>query len=216
MCGDANNPEQLALLVGETRIDAIVTDPPYGIGHDTDYSRCRIRGTPTGKKYKPVHGDKTPFDPRPWLRYPLAILFGANCFSWLLPRGTLLIWDKRWGDHPNFFSDGECAWMSKGHGLYIFKHPWNGATRASERGKHLHPTQKPVALMQWCLSKTPAGAAVLDPYAGSGPVMAACELTERTCYAMEIEPEYCTAILDRMTAMGIDPALVSTHQMTIK
>ena len=60
----------------------------------------------------------------------------------------------------------------------VYNHPWHGMLRASERGvKRSHPTQKPVALMRWCLQRArlAPGALVYDPYMGSGPVAQACK-----------------------------------------
>lgn len=157
-------------------IDAVVCDPPYGDAHDTDYTRFSGNAAAQGV-YKPIAGDAEPFDPTPWLKFGNVVLFGANRFSDRLPCGTWLVWDKRTpGGSKNVMSDAEVAWWSKGRGVYIYEHTWDGFNRASERQTNYHPTQKPVALMRWVLSKMrlKPGATVLDPYMGSGPVGVAC------------------------------------------
>jgi DNA modification methylase len=165
-------------------IDAVVTDPPYGDDHDTDYTRFsggKLKKSGAEKprhRYRPILGDAVEFDPSPLL--PLArhvVLFGANRFANRLPCGTWFVWDKRTpGGSKGVMSDGEAAWYSRGRGLYIFAHHWDGFNRASERGTRHHPTQKPVALMRWVLTRLrlPEGATVFDPFAGSGPVGVAC------------------------------------------
>lgn len=208
-CGDSANAEDVARLMDGRGAAACVCDPPYGIDHDTDYTRFTGGAIPSGT-FAPVHGDAEPFDPAHLLRYPYTILWGANCFSNQLPRGSWLIWDKRQeGLDEGFLSDGEAAWFNRGHGVYIHAHVWSGFIRESERGATLHPTQKPVALMEWCLERIPAGSLVFDPYNGSGPVMAACERKGYTCYAAEIDPRYVAVTLERMSAMGLEPALVA-------
>jgi DNA modification methylase len=95
-------------------------------------------------------------------------------------------------------SDGEIAWLNRGIGVYIFSHGWNGFMRESERGRTLHPTQKPVALFEWCIGFSENSPTVLDPYAGSGPCLAACQNLGRKGRAIEISPDYCAIILERM------------------
>lgn len=67
---------------------------------------------------------------------------------------------------------------------------WSGAFRASERGTRYHPTQKPVALMAWCLALVPEAKTVLDPYMGSGPVARACKDSGLRYVGIEIDERY--------------------------
>ena len=153
-------------------IDAVVSDPPYGIDHDTDYTRFTGGASKVRNTFDAVTGDDEPFDPTPWLDYPAVVLFGANCYSDKLPCGTWLIWCKRRDEKlGKFMSDCEAAWQKGGHGVYLFHHIWDGFDRESERGTpRVHPTQKPVALMEWAIKRLrlPMGATILDPYCGSG------------------------------------------------
>jgi hypothetical protein len=102
-----------------------------------------------------VAGDAEAFDPDPLLKIGgQQMLFGANRYSDRLPCGTWLIWDKRTPTgSKGVMSDAEVAWWSKGRGVYLYTHTWDGFNRASERFTPLHPTQKPVALMRWCLQR---------------------------------------------------------------
>jgi site-specific DNA-methyltransferase (adenine-specific) len=136
------------------------------------------------------------------------VLFGANCYSDRLPLGSLLVWCKR---PPNklgkFMSDCEVGWMNRGHGVYLFHHVWDGFNRESERGKAVHPTQKPVALTRWCIErlKLKPGATILDPYMGSGSTgIAAVELGFRFV-GIEKDPAYYATAVRRI--FGAQPSL---------
>lgn len=188
-------------------VAAVVTDPPYGIDLNTDYGRFSGgRKSARRQRHKPIAGDAEPFDPAPWLGYPKAVLWGYHCFASRLPMGTVLVWQKK----PDaklgkFLSDCELAWVKSGHGVYLFKHHWDGVCRASEAGTHFHPSQKPVALMRWCLQRLrlPPGSLVLDPYAGSGPVGVACASLGLRCLMVEQEPAYVAVARRRVSeAMG--------------
>jgi aspartate carbamoyltransferase catalytic subunit len=79
---------------------------------------------------------------------------------------------------------------------------WNGFLRDSERGEGYHPTQKPVALMAWCLekAKVPIGATVLDPYMGSGTTLLAAKDLGRSAIGIEREEKYCEIAAKRLSA----------------
>jgi len=128
------------------------------------------------------------------------ILFGANNFSDRLPKGSWIVWDKRTvNGSKNVMSDGEVAWYSKGHGVYIHQHTWDGFNRASERRTAFHPTQKPVKLMEWIINRwTKPGELVFDPYMGSGPVAIACQNLGRRYIGVEIEEKYCEIAVNRL------------------
>ncbi len=178
-------------------VDLVLTDPPYGVGY--------VPAGGMGMLYHrnqmpPVVGDSEPFDPRPLLRFPRLVLFGANHYAHLLPSSpTWFVWDKRDAWLQNTFADCEMAWANTGGPARLFHHLWNGGVTASERTKKVHPTQKPVALMAWILSQTTEiGNLVLDPYMGSGPVIAACRNLGRRAIGIEIEEKYCRIAVERL------------------
>lgn len=191
----------LDLLGGE--VDAVISDPPYGISHDTDYRRFTGGNAPE-KNYLAVHGDDRPFDPQPWLRFKRVILFGANCFAGKLPTGSWLVWDKRFSNGTAFLSDGEAAWMNKGHGVYICSITWQGYVRSEETR---HPTQKPTELMAWCIEKAGNPETILDPYAGSGSTLVAAKKLGRHFLGFEISPEYCAISRRRLAEIDAQPTL---------
>ena len=107
-------------------VDLVLTDPPYGIGWNTNYSRFSKGSSDKA----PVKNDDKAFDPTPFLRFPVVILFGANHFAKYLPPASWLIWDKRNADGTAFLSDAEVAWWSYGHGILIktISGQWHRAT----------------------------------------------------------------------------------------
>jgi len=168
-------------------VDAVITDPPYGIDLDKD-------GCNTRNKNRMIIGDDKPFDPTPFIEYPTVILWGANNYADKLPHGGWLAWDKRiYNDMSDLAnqSDGELAWTNRTKRILFYRHLWVGAIRKTENGKHYHPTQKPIILMKWCLKKfTQEGDTILDPFMGSGTTGVACVQTGRNFIGIEIEPKY--------------------------
>lgn len=187
--------------------DAVITDPPYGIDHDADYTRFTKGANVARSTHERIAGDTEPFDPS-WLASaaPRLVLFGANCFSDRLPVGSWLVWDKRSpGGSKNVMSDAEVAWLNHGHGVYIFEHAWDGFNRASERGTAHHPNQKPVALMRWVVGRwTQPADRILDPYMGSGPVARACMDLRRRYVGVELNERYCEIAAKRLAQEVLD------------
>ena len=182
-------------------VDLVLSDPPYGIAH--------VSGGGTGGKWHKVRhqgvtvaGDDHPFDPAPLLAMGVpCILWGANFFSDKLPLAGWLGWDKRKGIEDMEFnrSDSELAFFSGSRTVKTFRHLWHGLCRDSEVGSHLHPTQKPVALMQWCIGLVPDAGCILDPYCGSGPTLRAAKDLGRRAVGIEIEERYCEIAAERLS-----------------
>ena len=173
------------------QFDLLLTDPPYGIGEDGGRFRDRKGG---GHRVLPKMGwDKD----RPKCHLLLeaidsakdCIVWGGNYFADILPasRGWLY-WDKKMGGD---FSDGELAYTSFDMVLKSFSF----CTKA--HGK-VHPSQKPLALMRWCLSLVPDAVTVLDPFAASGTTGVACKLEGRKAVLIELSEEYCEKAADRL------------------
>jgi len=187
--------EDVLPSINPATVDLLLTDPPYGLALDTDYSR--LKGST--RTYARIIGDEAPFDPAPLLRFARLVLWGANHYASRLPDSpTWLVWDKRGDQMPNIFSDVEVAWTNLGGPARRFAHLWN-VNRASERGYHVHPTQKPVALMQWIIERwTEPGDLILDPYMGSGPIARACQLASRKYIGIELVEDYCRIAVNRL------------------
>lgn len=195
------------IISGLPPIDALVSDPPYGMDWDTDSTRfsggqaennrCRGQGK---DDWQEIAGDASPFEPAPWLEYPKVILWGANHYAQRLPVGTSLVWIKR-ADHlfGSFLSDCEIAWQKGGYGSYCYREQFPPPRRMAENfGKTAHPTQKPIGLMTWCLQRIKVSGTVLDPYMGSGTTGVACAALGLPFVGIEINPTYFATALDRI------------------
>ena len=177
--------------------DAVVSDPPYGIGF---VKGAGGKGAHNVRNIAPVYGDDQPFDPSPWLSYKDVILWGANHFAALLPHGRWLAWDKLNGvESYDSFSDVEFAWHNKRAADRIFRYLWKGICRDGEREtRRAHPTQKPIALMKWCIGFVAEDAVILDPFMGSGTTLVAAKETGRKAIGIEIEERYCEIAAKRL------------------
>ena len=165
------------------RFDAVVTDPPYGIGEDGGRFRDRNGG---GHRVLPKMGwDKArPSDEAFEIILGFAcptIIWGGNYFADLLPASKgWLYWDKLMGGD---FSDGELAWTSLDRALRKF-------TLCNKMSGKQHPTQKPVALMEWCLGFVPNAKTIFDPFMGSGTTLVACQRLGRNGTGIELDKDY--------------------------
>lgn len=172
---------------------AIVSDPPYGM----DYKP--LRGADGSKRWTAgVRGDSTPFDPSHLLGVP-CVLWGANWYSQSLPgHGGWLVWSKTCEHRKEGFvaSDCELAFASDASRCHRFDLQWGGEARNGE--PYFHPTQKPVALMAWCLRFIPSTAIILDPYCGAGPTLVAAKLAGRIAVGIEIDEAHCETAANRL------------------
>ena len=97
-------------------------------------------------------------------------------------------------DGSSFLSDGETGWWKTGHGVYIKS--ISGQRHRALSG--LHPTQKPVELMKWCIKKSKTKDTILDPFMGSGTTLVAAKELGRKAIGIEIEEKYCEIAVDRL------------------
>ncbi len=197
------------ILPGLGKFDLLLTDPPYGVNVDTANATKRRGFRPYDANCRAVDlprvaGDAEAFDPAPFLPLaPAAVLWGANNYASKLPDSPCwLAWDRkdrRAADSD--ITDVELAAVI-GHRfktVRIFRHMWAGFQRDSEIGaKVLHPTQKPVALMSWCLGFFPEAKTVVDPYMGSGPVAKACKDRGLRYVGIELVEKYCEIAVNRL------------------
>ena len=171
-------------LIG--KVDAIVTDPPYGIGA-CNRSDGGVGSIASGSKnYGRVEWDLVAVNDEveaiELLRVP-SIIWGGNYYD-LPPTSCLLVWDKMQRDFT--FADAEIAWTNLKNAVRCFSY---GRGALVAEGK-IHPTQKPVPLMQWCLSFIQDAKKILDPFMGSGTTGVACIRTGRQFIGIEKEPKY--------------------------
>ncbi len=192
----------------------VITDPPYGIAHPTNYKGRGRSNLALCKDYAPVRGDESEFDPTWLLSIGKArIIWGGNWFANALPnQGGWLVWDK---ERPEDLDQATCelAWTDCVKGVRRFRHLWHGMLRASN-DTLVHPTQKPEALIRWCLSLrwTREFATVLDPYMGSGSTLRAAKDLGRRATGVELEEKYCELVARRLSQEVLPFGLMSTSE----
>ena len=194
------------------RPDAVITDPPYGIGERTERKANGRSNATDSIDFLPIYGDNEPFEPQEWVNSaPSVILWGANHYSGrLLGSPHWLVWDKREGGTCDDNADCEIAWTNMIGPARLFHHLWRGMIKASERESvRSHPTQKPIALMSWCIeqARVPAGGLILDPYMGSGTTGVAAVRGGYRFTGCEIEPRYFDTACRRIAAEIARPRL---------
>lgn len=181
-------------LLPDGVVDCVITDPPYGIAEKWNGQQSGKRGTSrlwdgnndwdsaicqTGVDTSIAMAEKS-------------IVWGGNYYV-LPPSRGYLIWDK-----VQKFSnaDSEYAWCSWGQTPRTFRMSRIDAHQNIERGK-VHPTQKPVALIAWCLGFLPDANLIIDPFIGSGTTAVACLRTGRRCIGIELDPKYFKIAVNR-------------------
>lgn len=205
MCGDSTDKDSVELLMDGQKADAVLSDPPYGMDLDTDFSNMTSDNSfASGKKHSKVIGDSEQFDAT--YISGLAkevILFGADYYVDTLPNfgkeGSWMVWDKRSSESQDkgFGSNFETIWSKTRHKRWILRHEWFGFFTGGEKREYEHPTTKPVKLLADILTKVKLGNNIVDLFLGSGSTLIACEQTDRTCYGMELDPKYVDVIRKR-------------------
>jgi DNA modification methylase len=221
-CGDSTDSDAVARLMDGQKADMVYTDPPYGMFLDTDYSE--IKGSKNakisggGKSYSKVIGDHNDFTPElintifACFDYCKEIfIWGADYFAELIPNkneGSWIVWDKRGSEDADKIvgSSFELCWSKQKHKRLIARVKWMGAFGAADARERVHPTQKPLQLVEFFLSNWGDDTKlVADLFLGSGSTMVASHQLNRKCYGMELDPKYCQVIVDRM--LKLDPTL---------
>ena len=181
--------------------DLLLTDPPYGIGESNAQNATRgFLASPTN------FGEYSWDESRPSLdlinlfrgKAQNQIIFGGNFFD--LPSASCyLVWDKDNGQ--NDFADCELAWTNLKMAVRKFKYRWNGMLQermGKDKEKRVHPTQKPLALMKWCLSLVPKAQTILDPFMGSGTTLVAAKDNNLIAVGIEQDKRYCDIAIERL------------------
>ncbi len=176
-------------------VDAVVTDPPYGIGESSKKAATRGKLAPARDYGGDEDWDQTPADSRviEWIleNSRSQIIFGGNYFD-LPPTSCWLVWDKQNGE--NDFADCELAWTN--------------LSKAVRRGKEerYHLTQKPLGVMEWTLQHLPRDVEmVLDPYAGSGTTGVACVKRRLSFIGIEREVHHFETMCERIRKAYAQP-----------
>lgn len=178
--------------------DAVVTDPPYGIGEARGKNKSRAV-LATSKDYGYAEWDDVPCSAEQIAEMRRVsdwqVIFGGNYFE-LPPASCWLIWDKLNGNTD--FADCEMAWTNMPKAVRRIYHRWHGMIR-EDNEERSHPTQKPLKVMRWCIQRLPTDAnLILDPFAGSGTTGVAAIVEHRRCLLVEKEAKYVDIIRRRI------------------
>lgn len=202
------------------KVDAVVTDPPYGIGEAAGKNASRskpFKGAELKMPGKTIvardYGDDD------WDDQPLeteliqaireagkwVVIFGGNYYE-CPPAKCWLVWDKLNGDSD--FADCELAWTNLPKAVRRIRYMWNGMLRAHGEPRGDHPTQKPLGVMRWTLQQLPAGVqTVMDPLMGSGTTGVACVQLGLQFVGIEQRPRYFEAACRRIEETYRQPRL---------
>jgi site-specific DNA-methyltransferase (adenine-specific)/modification methylase len=190
------------------RVDAVVTDPPYGIGEAANNNASRTK-LAVAKDYGNAAWDDQPVDMtlldsvRAAGRW--SVIFGGNYYL-LPPTSCWLVWDKLNGD--NDFADCELAWTNMPKAVRRLRYMWNGMIKAPGETRGDHPTQKPVGVMSWCLQQLPSDVkSVCDPFMGSGTTGVACTKAGLRFVGIEREQSYFATACRRIEEAYRQPRL---------
>ena len=222
MCEDSLIVDNLDRLMNGMKAGCVLTDPPYGINLDTDYSQSQVN---KGKNYKKVLNDDKPFDASLIYKYFQSVdeqfWWGADYYRRTIAdtelSGSWLVWDKRVDEHLDSVigSAFELCWSRTRHQRKILRYQWTNYTSHENAGhKRAHPTEKPVAmLIQIINDYAPDRSIIVDLFGGSGSTLIAAQETNRIAYLMELDPQYVDVICARYQKhTGNQPILEATGE----
>lgn len=189
LCGDSTNIQHVERLIDGEGINAVFTDPPYGMNA---VSKSGVLKEKYGTDILNDDSNQVAIDSFNLcksLDIEKMVFWGANYYPECLgSSGCWIVWDKNNGSSDQ--ADGELAWTN-------FKGVVRKFEKASEKINRVHPTQKPCELIEWTFVRWEFGINVLDLFGGSGSTLIACEKTSRKCRMIELDPKYCDVIVKR-------------------
>jgi DNA modification methylase len=176
----------MSVMAGLGRVDAVVTDPPYGIGRDGQKKTTGGNGGRKAYEFKGWDETRPPQEIFDMIleKSDWQVIWGGNYFADMLPPAAgWLVWDK--GQRINQ-SDGELAYSNRGGALRIIEQ--NRVALMVEGAQH--PTQKPISVMVNSIKHVRDAQTILDPFMGSGTTLVACQRLGRNGIGIELDPDY--------------------------
>lgn len=194
-------------------MDAVITDPPYGIGENNIIPGSTLPCERWQGAYKKDYGD-IDWDYKRIDQIHIdeifrlginQVIFGGNYYTdYLYPSSGWIVWDK----FTSFrFSDCELIWTSYKQAARMFRYLWSGFKKEKPEVRY-HPTQKPLALMVWIIENyTQISDTIFDPFMGSGTTGVACMQLGRNFIGCEIDPKYYAIAEKRIKQAAAQPLL---------
>lgn len=221
VCGDATDPDDVNTLMGDTKANLILTDPPYGVSFKSSSGltiqndsmkdeefynfllssfKCMADHLEKGGSAYVFHADTEGLNFR--RAFIDAGFHLAGCCIWVKDSLVLGRSDYQWQHEPvlyGFLQNGKHKWFSdrKQTTIWNFDKPKRNAN---------HPTSKPLDLLGYPIgNSSQENAVVIDTFGGSGSTMMACQQMNRICHMMELDEKYASVILRRAVENGIAP-----------
>jgi site-specific DNA-methyltransferase (adenine-specific)/modification methylase len=179
------------------KVDAVITDPPYGIGEARANNKSRSCLAQSKDYGISDWDDRPPSDELIELmrsKGEFQAFFGGNYFT-LPPTSCWLVWDKLNGN--NDFADCELVWTNWPRAVRRLQWRWHGMIRQGNEDRY-HPTQKPLEVMKWVIELCPKADTILDPFMGSGTTGVAAIQLGRKFIGIEREPKYFDIAVKRL------------------
>jgi DNA modification methylase len=186
-------------------VDLILTDPPYGINAGNQEARANKRNgkaITASRDYGDITWDNSP--PPDWIFGLIAeksrqqIIWGGNYFARPVS-SCWLVWDKDNSD--NDYADCELAWTNLPKAVRKFRWRWHGMLQEDMGRKEFreHPTQKPIALLKWCITLAAQAETIIDPFMGSGTTLRAAKDLGLKAIGIEIDERYAEIAARRLS-----------------
>ena len=212
LCGDATKTESYQKLLGDHKVNLVLTDPPYNVDYSSKAGKIKNDHQTDDKFYQFLlaafqntnqamandasiyvfHADTEGLNFR--RAFQDAGFYLSGCCIWKKQSLVLGRSPYQWQHEPVLYGrkkDGKHEWYTgrKESTIWEFDRP--------KQSKE-HPTMKPIPLLAYpIMNSTMSNCTVLDPFGGSGSTLIACEQTNRICYMMELDPKYCDVIVNR-------------------
>ena len=211
-CGDSTQPETYTLLMGDTKANLIITDPPYNVNYEGSAGKIKNDNMASEKFYQFLldaftcmesvladdgsiyvfHADTEGLNFR--RAFADAGFYLSGCCIWKKQSLVLGRSPYQWQHEPVLY-----GWKKKG------KHQWYTGRKESTiwefdkpKKNGDHPTMKPIPLLAYpIMNSSMSNAVVLDPFGGSGSTLIACEQTDRICRTIELDEKFCDVIVKR-------------------
>ena len=224
ICGDSTSADDVATVLNGAEPVLMVTDPPYGVEYDPEWRADRgLKSRGTGSTGKVENDDRAGWaEAYSLFTGQVAYVWHAHLFTetvWqdLRDCGFLIVQPIVWSKPAFAISRSDYHWQHEPCAYAVRKgktHNWQGSrkestvwqigkTKDNEDAATGHGTQKPVeCMLRPIRNNTQKGQDVYDPFLGSGTTLIAAEQSGRTCYGLEISPNYVEAIIRRWANLG--------------